>query len=31
MKQKKYMYDFHQCETIRSFGDSIYTHTANIF
>ena len=25
MKQEKYIYDFQQYETIRSFGESIYT------
>ena len=27
---RKYIYDFEQYETIRSFGDSIYTRKANI-
>ena len=27
---KKYTYDFQQYETIRSFGDNIYTGKANI-
>ena len=27
---KKYIYDFQQYETIRSFGESIYTHKASI-
>ena len=32
MKQceKKYIYDFQQYETIRSFGDNIYTGKINI-
>ena len=29
MKQKKYIYDFQQFETIRSFGDNIYTGKIN--
>ena len=27
---KKYTYDFQQYETVRSFGESIYTHKASI-
>ena len=27
---KRYIYNFQQYEAIRSFGDSIYTHKANI-
>ena len=30
MKQKIYIYDFHQYETIRSFDDSIYTRKSNM-
>ena len=29
-KANKYLYDFQQFETIRSFGDSIYTGKINI-
>ena len=29
-KANKYLYDFQQFETIRSFGDSIFTGTINI-
>ena len=30
MKQKKYTYDFQQCETIRSFGEIICIPKASI-
>ena len=29
-KTKNYIYDFQQCETIRSFGESIYTQNISI-